>query len=342
MQSSVTSPILVTGASGYVASHLIKLLLEKGHKVRGTVRSLANKDKYGFLYDLLPEKNDNLELVEGDLSEKTCWLKAVDGCEYVFHVASPIPPYVPKDEMEVIGPAVAGTENILVAALEKNVKKVVVTSGCLTIILTGNDAKQVSEEDWSNEAICPAYPKSKVRAEKVAWAFYEQHKDKIAVTTLLPSLVMGPVYIKHGNSSESLIKDILEGSFPGAMDATVGFVDVRDVAQGHYQAMFKQGTDGRRYACTAQEHSLEELITILKNEFEKSGYQIKDKKINKEEAIASGSTAAQRFANMIGRPLPHIVNERSVKELGMQYTSFEKTIIDMGHSLIKHGVVKKI
>jgi dihydroflavonol-4-reductase len=165
MQPKTTAPILVTGASGYLASHLIKLLLEKGYKVRGTVRSLANKAKYQFLYDLVPEKNDNLELAEANLSEKACWLTAVKGYEYVLHVASPVPPYVPKDEMELIGPAVAGAENVLEAALAKNIKKVVMTSSCQAIYF-GNEGKTVTEEDWSVEEKCPAYPKSKLNKSR--------------------------------------------------------------------------------------------------------------------------------------------------------------------------------
>ena len=129
MESNKNIPVLVTGASGYIASHLIKILLERGHKVRGTVRSLSNRSKYEFLYRLAPEKNDNLTLVEADLTDRASWPAAVEGCEYIFHIASPIPPYVPKDENELIGPAVAGTVNVLEAAAEKGAKKVVVTIG---------------------------------------------------------------------------------------------------------------------------------------------------------------------------------------------------------------------
>lgn len=178
MEPQTTAPILVTGASGYLASHLIKLLLENGYKVRGTIRSLASKAKYQFLYNLVAEKNGNLELLEANLSEKACWSTAVEGCEYVFHVASPVPPYVPKDEMELIGPAIAGAENVLEAALAKNVKKVVMTSSCQAIYF-GNEGKTVTEEDWSVEEKCPAYPKSKLKAEKAAWKFYEEYKDKL-------------------------------------------------------------------------------------------------------------------------------------------------------------------
>ena len=99
---SSTSPIFVSGATGYLASHVIKLLLEKGHKVRGSVRSLSNTAKYNYLYDLVPSSKSNLSLVEADLTDAKAWISALQGCEYVIYIASPIPPYVPKDENEII------------------------------------------------------------------------------------------------------------------------------------------------------------------------------------------------------------------------------------------------
>src|SRR5690349_10541348 len=99
-------PILVTGATGFLASHIIKQLLDQGYKVRGTVRSLARKEKNQFLHELVPERNSNLELVEADLLNSDSWEKAVQGVEYVLHVASPFPIQAPKDENELIRPAV--------------------------------------------------------------------------------------------------------------------------------------------------------------------------------------------------------------------------------------------
>lgn len=139
------STIFVTGASGYIASHLIKLLLLKDYKVRGTVRSLSNKQKYEFLCTLASEKNSSLELVEANLTDQSSWDSAGKGCDSVFHISSPVPPYVPKDEMEIIGPAVSGTNNVLNACLEHKVKKIVLTSSCLAITI-GNSDKISTEE----------------------------------------------------------------------------------------------------------------------------------------------------------------------------------------------------
>ncbi len=339
MQGHTDAPVLVTGASGYIASHLIKLLLEKGFKVHGSVRSISNKAKYQFLYDLVPEKKDNLTLVEAELTNKESWLKAVEGCQYIFHVASPIPPSVPKDENDLIIPAVEGTLNVLEAALQKGAKKVVVTSSCLSITIGQPPGKLATEEDWSKEEFCPAYPKSKVRAEKAAWDFYEKNKDKIEVTTVLPSLVFGPIFTPHGNSSETMIAEIIRGNYPGIMDVGFAVVDVRDVALAHFNAMFKEGTSGKRYinaGCTA---SMEDVYKALKKDLDQYGYKINDKHVTAEEVVASGNAVAQRMVPLIGKKML-VNNERSKQELGMNYLPFDQTVRDMAHSMIKQGVVE--
>jgi len=337
MNSTQKPKILVTGASGYIASNLIKLLLLKDYQVRGTVRSLSNKPKYEFLYTLAPEKNSNLELVEANLTERSTWDSAVEGCEYVFHIASPVPPYVPEDEMEIIGPAVSGTINVLDACLEKKVKKIVITSSCLAITI-GNSDKVSTEETWSNEEECPAYPKSKVRAERAAWDFFNKNKDKIEITVVNPSLVLGPVFTKHGNSSETLITDIMNGEYPGIMDVRLSVSDVRDVAEGHYRAMFEKNTNGKRYIVAGEDISMEKVIHLLKDEFGKYGYNIVDKHVGEKEVIESGNAVAQRQVNLIGKENT-ISHEKSIKELNMKYTPVEKTVIDMGYSLIERGII---
>jgi len=339
MQPNTDSPVLVTGASGYLASHIIKILLERGFKVRGSVRSVSNLAKYQFLFDLVPEKKDNLTLVEAELTSKNGWLKAVEGCRYVFHLASPLPPSVPKDENDLIIPAVEGTLNVLEAAIQGGAKKVIVTSSCLTITVGLAPGQVATEEDWSKEEFCSAYPKSKVRAEKAAWDFYENNKDKIEITTVLPSLVFGPIYTQHGNASEITIAEIMRGNYPGVMDITFSVVDVRDVAEAHFQAMFTEGTAGKRYICAGHVVPFEDVFKVLKGDLEQYGYKINDKHITAEEAVASGNAVAQRNVPLIGKKLP-VNNEKSKRELGMTYLPFDQTIKDTARSLIRHGVVE--
>lgn len=147
IEEDMSQTILVSGASGYIASHVIKLLLERGYKVIGTVRNLANKEKYQFLYEFNHAK-ENLELREADLTNRECWDSALHGVDSVIHVASPIPPGVPKDENDIIKPAVEGTKNIIEACLKNKIKRLVFTSSCLTVMVR-SDGKVANEDDWS-------------------------------------------------------------------------------------------------------------------------------------------------------------------------------------------------
>jgi nucleoside-diphosphate-sugar epimerase len=334
--------ILVTGATGYIASHCIKMLLDQGNKVRGTVRSLANKEKYQFLYDLSPTNNNNLTIVEVDLLNSESWLNACEGVQYVLHIASPYPPLNPKDENEIIKPAVEGTINVLNASLQKGVSKVVVTSSCLALFF-GNYGKTVSEDDWSDTSKCSHYSKSKTLAEKAAWEFYEKNKNSIQLTTVLPSFVLGPIFFSNGNSSETFLRETMKNKLLGIPDPdmNINTVDVRDVAIGHINALFTKETDGRRYIVSGSEISNEEIFNILKKEFGKYGYEFPSKKVTAQQMLDSGNPHAQRAVPMMGKKFP-LTNERSIKELNMSYRSIDETLVDMGYSLIKLGVVENL
>jgi len=335
--SNKTSPILVTGATGYIASHLIKILLENGFKVRGTVRSLSNKEKYQFLENLVPSKQDNLTFVEADLTDKSSWLSAMEGCDYVFHLASPIPVSIPKDEMDIIGPAVEGTVNVLEAAVAKGVKKVVITSS-VAAIAHGHQGL-ITEEFWSKEEMCPPYPKSKLRAEKAAWEFYEHNKGKLELTVINSCLVLGPMFTQHKNTSESLLSEIIKGNIPGVSDSSILFVDVRDVADAHFKAMFTEKTNGKRYIIASESTTMPELVRILNKEFQPKGFTIPEKIVTVEELKNSGSPIGPRLAMIGGRGNLTISNKRGVEELDMKYRSHASTLVDMGNSLINLEII---
>lgn len=125
--------VLVTGASGYLACHVVNLLLESGFRVRATVRSLQNQKKLDPIKKINPAKTHLIEFVEADLLDDQCWDKVVEGCYYICHVASPFPETIPKDPQVLIKPAVQGATNVLTAAIKHGVKKVVMTSSIAAI-----------------------------------------------------------------------------------------------------------------------------------------------------------------------------------------------------------------
>ena len=161
--------VLVTGASGFIATHVTQQLLQAGYKVRGTVRDMNNKTKIEPLHKLYPEAEFPLELVEADLMKPESWSKAVEGCKYIMHVASPFPLGNPSHEDEVIKPAIEGTLNVLRAAKsEQSVERVVLTSSAAAIVgPCSDDADRIyTEKDWIDvdHANTLAYPKSKALA----------------------------------------------------------------------------------------------------------------------------------------------------------------------------------
>jgi nucleoside-diphosphate-sugar epimerase len=166
--------VLVTSASGYIAAHIVKQLLEKGYRVRGTVRSLKDAKKCEPLRKLATNAKHELELVEADLLDEKSWPNAIKNCTHVIHTASPFPSVSPRNEMEIIKPAVDGTLFVMRAcALDESlVKRLVFTSSSLSI--SGDAQKSghtYSEKDWSEPEKNEAYAKSKVLAEKAACKF---------------------------------------------------------------------------------------------------------------------------------------------------------------------------
>lgn len=201
MESSITEDdlILVTGASGYIAAHIVKQLLDKGYRVRGTVRSLKNPKKVDPLYKL--SDKGKLELVEADLMNESSWLSSVKDCTYVIHTASPFPNSHPKDEMELINPAVNGTLFVFRACVQPDskVKRVVLTSS--TAAVSGDVVKQgynYSEKDWADVNNISAYAKSKTLAEKAAWDFLKEREAKslpcFELAVINPNFVIVRIY----------------------------------------------------------------------------------------------------------------------------------------------------
>jgi len=143
-------PICVTGASGFIASHLVRELMEKGYNVKGTVRDLSHPEKYSFLTSL-PKADQHLELVESELLTSGSYDHAVRGCEYVIHTASPYFLDVKDPQQDLVDPAVKGTLNVLKSCeISKQVKKVIITSSVAAITdETGNYDSMVKRADMA-------------------------------------------------------------------------------------------------------------------------------------------------------------------------------------------------
>lgn len=247
--------VLVTGGSGYVGLQCILQLLQEGYTVKTTVRSLAKKSEITeALKSAGISSFEKLSFFEADLIQDTNWSEAVDGCDYVLHVASPFPAENPSIEDELIIPARDGALRVLKASRDVGVKRVVLTSSFAAIgysIATKNHV--FTEKDWTDpNAPVPAYIKSKTIAEKAAWDFIKEEGGDLELTVINPVGIFGPVIGRNYSASVQVVIDgILKGEVKESPNFTMGVVDVRDVADIHLKAMLNPLANGERFLATS-------------------------------------------------------------------------------------------
>lgn len=261
--------VMVTGATGFIASWLVKLLLEKGYTVHGTVRDPADKEKTKHLLEL-PNASDKLHLFKADLLEEGSYDEAIKGCGGVFHTASPFFMDKPTDpDKELLEPAVKGTLNVLKAAkATPTVKRVVLTSSTAAVTQddTRTEDKQVDESYWSKEDYMRKnnmyYPLSKTLAEKAAWDFAKE--NNIDLVVINPAMVIGKMLQPGMNESSKILSKYVTGEVKKYPNGTMGWVHVEDVAAAHLLAYEKPEAEGR-YLCVASWMHFKEICVWLKN-----------------------------------------------------------------------------
>ncbi|PRY93435.1 dihydroflavonol-4-reductase [Hasllibacter halocynthiae] len=264
--------ILLTGITGFLAHRIALDLLNAGHAVRGSLRSM---DRAGTVRDALrphlddPDCLERLEFVLLDLSRDDGWTEAAKGCEAILHTASPFPlEQRPKDPQAVIGPAVGGTVRALRAAKAAGARRVVLTSSTAAVA-NGPDpggGRPRDERDWSTEGHpgANAYVLSKTRAERAAWN--EARRADLDLTVINPGFVLGPLLADEGGTSVAVAERLLKGRDPMLPDLTFEAVDVRDVSRAHLAALAGPSTVGRRYVCQSGPLSFVEMARIAREE----------------------------------------------------------------------------
>lgn len=249
------SPILVTGASGYIASWIIKLLIEDGYTVHGTVRNLQQTEKTDHLLEVQKNSTGKLKLFEADLMDEGSFAKAMADCALVIHTASPFFVQGVKDAQEqLIKPAQEGTRNVLDTVNETtSVKRVVLTSSLAALYGDAIDIKNTrngtfDEKSWNTTSSVDhqPYSYSKTVAEKEAWRMVNE-QERWDLLVINPGFVMGPSLSKRVESTSiDFMLSMVNGKFAKGMpDLYFGIVDVRDVAQAHINAGLMEKASGR-------------------------------------------------------------------------------------------------
>jgi dihydroflavonol-4-reductase len=266
MTSETTATVLVTGGNGYLGRWCVRHLLDSGYSVRTTVRSAS---KIPVLRSLF-EGSERLSVYAADLRSDDGWKEAVTGCDYVLHVASPIPPREPKDPDELIVPARDGTLRVLRASFDGGVRRVVVTSssGAVRNPGTGSSARPLTETDWADPGNpkLAAYNRSKLLAERAAWEYADDKGERKRLTVVNPGAIIGPLLGDHRPYSLQTIERLLAGSVPAIPRLGFGFVDVRDAADLHVRAMTSPEAAGQRFLGAGPFVWMADVATVLREE----------------------------------------------------------------------------
>jgi len=341
--STSPSKVLVTGASGFIAMHTILHLLKNGYDVRGTVRS---EERGEHVWETLQKYGDtsNLELTITDLLKDDNWDDAVCGCEYVIHIAAPFPLKDPKDENEVIVPARDGTLRVLRAAHAQGVKRVIYLSSIASMYggHTGEN-KTFDESDWSDiTRTNNTYIKSKTIAERAAWDFINgpENVNKLEMVSLNPPFVFGPVLDGHYFTSSEWISVLLRREYPGVARFHIDFTDVRDLAGLFLRAMSTPEAAGKRFCCAGSITYLPEVADILERHFSSTGQHIPTR--NLPNILIRLLAMVDKKVQAISMYLDwdYKISTKQTREiLGWNPRPKEETIIEMGESMIKHGMV---
>lgn len=346
LEIDTSLPVMVTGATGYVAGWLVKELLEAGLTVHATVRHQAQESKRAHLNELARRSPGSIKYFEADLLDDGSFAEAMEGCAIVFHTASPFIVNVKNANAELIEPAVQGTRNVLTEASKTpTVKRVVLTSSCAAIYGDNADLKSTkngafTEEDWntsSTERHNP-YAYSKTEAEREAWNIAKA-QDQWDLVVINPSAVMGPGVSPYATSeSFNIIRQMGDGTLKaGVPDWGMGAVDVRDVAKAHLAAAFNPDAQGRYIVC-GHNSSFPEMAHEL---LEKYGdeYPIPRKTVPKFLLWLFGPMVDRSFTRkMISRNVGHPWigdNSKGVTELGLTYRPLKETMNDFFQQMIE-------
>ncbi|XP_044495863.1 cinnamoyl-CoA reductase 1-like isoform X1 [Mangifera indica] len=308
--------VCVTGAGGFIASWMVKLLLERGYYVKGTVRN-PDDPKNRHLRELEGAK-ERLTLCKADLLDYESLKEAINECDGVFHSASP----VTDDPEQMVEPAVVGTKNVILAAAEAKVRRVVFTSSIGAVYMDPNRSPDVivDESCWSDLEFCKNtknwYCYGKAVAEQAAWA--EAKERGVDLVVVNPVLVLGPLLQPTINASIIHILKYLTGSAKTYANSVQAYVHVRDVALAHI-LVYENPAAAGRYLCAESVLHRGDVVEILSKFFPE--YPIPTRCSDEENPRAK----PYRFSN------------EKLKELGLEFTPVKQCLYDTVKSLQEKG-----
>ena len=333
--------VLVTGGSGYIALHCIAELLKNGFYVRTSLRTIDRKKEVVNSLQKVVNPKDMLEFCILDLMEDKGWDKAVQGCTYVMHIASPVLSKGDDENKELIQPAVQGISRAIHSSVKHKVKRFIMTSS-VAAICQGHEKKNYDENDWTdlNSNTITNYDISKTKAERYLWSFIKDlnNNEKIEVCTINPSFVVGPSLSNDIGSSNIVIKILLNSLMPFIPRLNLGFVDVRDVAKMHIKAMLSENAAGKRFILNERTMWLSDLSKLLnQNGFKAPKYIAPNIFI---KLLALFVPEVGRIVNRLDI-IKNLNSNQSKVTLDWQPSNIEKSILDAATQIKNLDVLNK-
>ncbi len=329
--------VLVTGASGFIGGHCVLDLLNHGYRVRGSVRDPGRTPAIETMLRAHGADTGKLDWAVASLTEPGDWTAAVENCDAIFHVASPVPTIQPKNPEEVIAPTIRGTLNVLEAAAAHHIPRVILTSS-VTAILGGLSQNRIyTGDDWSdpNDPAMIPYAISKTMAEMSAWKFCES--NNISLTAIHPAMVLGPTLeTDYGSSLDALVK-LLRREVPLLPRFGFEIVDVRDVASLHRLALENPDAIGQRLIAANGFLWFRDIAALLIDAYP-------DRRIPDREMPNWLTKLSSLFIGELGTILKDLdvtaqLDNSPAKNLGWQPRIPQEAILSGAKSLIDLGVV---
>ncbi|KAH9509411.1 hypothetical protein Btru_045826 [Bulinus truncatus] len=342
----MASVVLVTDATSFTSSHIIKQLQEEGYQVRGTVTSLQDEEaKIKILQDLEPEAKYKLEVVEADPAKPETWENAMKEVQHVIHAIKPAAALSPAAEGEApVQPAVDAVQNFFKASVgSKTVKRIVLTSSYQAITAAPGTAtdKVFTEADWADAETADPLVKSLILAEKSAWDFVKEltDADKIDLCVMNPTLPLGPPLL---DAQQDVVKMLLDRGITGCPRVSYSVVDVRDVAAAHVKALALDNVSGHRHILHGGNLWMKDIALALAKEFKPQGYSIHTMSLPNVAlwGLSLFNKNAKAFLPVVGKQ-SQFDNTRMKDVLGITPKDVKETVVEEANVLIEKGLVKK-
>lgn len=329
--------VLVTGGSGYIGGWCIIPLLQQGYKVRTTVRNLAREAEVRTrLATQAP--TDNLTFFAADLMSDAGWDAAVEGCDYLLHVASPLG-VGGATAADLVPPARDGAKRAVSAAIKAGVKRVVLTSSVAATSPPADSAPGVTDETvWTDPKGkgVSAYQQSKTLAEKAAWDLIAAAGGTTTMATVHPALVLGPVLGPDYSESVQVVERLLTGRMPGIPRLGFNIVDVRDVADMHLKAMLAPEAAGQRFIAAHDFRWMTEIADTLRGTY--------GDRITRRTIPDFVLRLVALFDKDLGEVVPGLGRRREFTSakaesvLGWKPRPVDTTVMDCAESLVAHDL----